>query len=178
MKNIFYLFLMLLCIHPVYGSDSTCRKDIEESFDSKELGECVYSSIKEDYSSDICYYSNLLQRLSTYRLKNKDLIKINAENILSENPKKLFELYQIVGICKLSNPEPHDVIFEMEHLLDVYNNGLFPNTFYGATLSTVEQWTNVNINSANSEEIRNFYIEMKNRVKNRKIIDSYEAWIK
>ena len=177
MKKILYLCLILLS---ACSEDTSCKKDIERVFDSKAMAECVYYNIEERYSSRICYYSNLLYRINNLRNHSEKLIKANAEDILSEDPNALFDLYQVVGVCKLSAGQPYDVIDKMKYLLDEYKDGLFPQLFYVASLDDLE-WAKSDTEfksdvMVKGKKVSDFVSERKEKVKKRNSVRSYKEW--
>ena len=174
MKRVLIAVILLLS---ACGQQKECEENIKELFDSKTIGNCVVSTIKEGNPRMLCYYSQLLSRINSYRTKfNYDakLKTINAKDILEEAPQHLYQLYRIVGVCNMVYPEGLDVQFEMATLLDDYKNGRFPKEFYFGYASQDEL---VSTSTSRSERINILLKKRNEKIKNRKIIQSYKQWL-
>lgn len=173
MKRLFY-FISLLLI--ACERTNICKKDIEAVFDSKQIGNCVITRIEENAQSELCYYSSLLQKLDKFRSQDKIATDTTAQTLLSIEPEKLFNLYQIVGSCQIAYSEPFDVIDDMDYLLDEYKNGLYPVWFYLGRAPNMESWKRTNPSTIENAKIREIYIRKQNIIEKRKPITSPENW--
>lgn len=174
MKNVLLTIILLLS---ACGQQNECEENIKMLFDSKTIGNCVVSNIKEDNPRMLCYYSKVLSRINSYRAKfnyDEKLKSINAKDILEENPQYLYQLYKIVGICNMVYVSGLDVQFEMKILLDDYKNGKFPKEFY---LGCASQDELASTETSHSEQINTLLKKRNDTIENRKIIKSYQQWL-